>query len=537
MKKLFVLISFIALAGLLFLTCQRDTNPVGTSLTEGPQLAGKNADVLHVPGDYTTIQAAIDAASEGAVILVGPGEYAGAVVNKAVEIKGAGGAVINSGPLPWPGVRTFMAGFLFDENFSEEYPGRGDDAKISHLKFETVEFPVFSRGADDVIVEHCTCENSIQAVTNWHGSRWVISHNDILDLRTFNGGGIGILAGSRFNGIVNDNTISHNKISGTLHVDPNDGGGYCGTGIVLYADYRWGFPGADEIAHNRIVQNKISLTSDTPEVVPVVAIELTDTRNDPEADPYPVVFDNAIGFNDLRGTEDMIALTPEELADVNDISRNLGIGKGRGHGLHPAAFGPGGNAIGSLNVNESGNDGCKTIQDGIYASTGELIVLGYDQWGYNYQAHMFNGRYCDYDRVKGGDYCDVKLIMKWNDAWMSNMDCDGDGKLDRHFGFSTYIGSGAWETNHQFGEDIDEDGNVCKWEYFVKIVAVPSDANKVDGVWYAADGTEIGPDIWGQFAIIQQVYNSPCEGAHGIEYLSPAGPGFGKYKAEEIPEE
>jgi len=43
---------------------------------------------------------------------------------------------------------------------------------------------------------------------------------------------------------------------------------------------------------------------------------------------------------------------------------------------------------------------CATIQDGtISASTGELITLGYDKFGYNYQAHMFNGRYCDYDRA------------------------------------------------------------------------------------------------------------------------------------------
>ena len=96
---------------------------------------------------------------------------------------------------------------------------------------------------------------------------------------------------------------------------------------------------------------------------------------------------------------------------------------------------------------------CVTIQDGtLQASNGDVIVLGYDEFGYNYQAHMFNGRYCDYDRVEGEAYCDVNLIMKWNDAWLSNKDCDGDEKLDRHYGHDSYIGSGAWETNHQWGE-------------------------------------------------------------------------------------
>ena len=142
---------------------------------------------------------------------------------------------------------------------------------------------------------------------------------------------------------------------------------------------------------------------------------------------------------------------------------------------------------------------------------------------------MFNGRYCDYDRVIDGDYCDVDLIMKWNEAWLSNKDCDGDGLLDRYYGYSSYIGSGAWLTNHQSETYIDNGGKKCRWTYFVKIVAVPEDAELVDDIWYTSDGTEIGPVIWGAFAVIQRVYNDPCGGFHGIEYLSPAGPGFGKW--------
>ena len=39
---------------------------------------------------------------------------------------------------------------------------------------------------------------------------------------------------------------------------------------------------------------------------------------------------------------------------------------------------------------------CTRIQDGtLHASDSSLITLGYDKWGYNYQAHMFNGGYCD----------------------------------------------------------------------------------------------------------------------------------------------
>jgi len=175
-------------------------------------------------------------------------------------------------------------------------------------------------------------------------------------------------------------------------------------------------------------------------------------------------------------------------------------------------------------------DACTTIQDGtLLRSDGKPVVLGYDEWGYNYQAHIFNGMYCD--AYRDAAWCqpwkDVNLMMKWNDAWLSNMDCDGDGLLDRHYGFASYIGSGAWLTNHQSGE-YELDGKTCKWNYFVKIVAAPADAKKVDSMWYAADGAEIGPVIWGEFAIVQEVENDPCAGIHGLQYKA-ARPGLGNW--------
>jgi hypothetical protein len=180
----------------------------------------------------------------------------------------------------------------------------------------------------------------------------------------------------------------------------------------------------------------------------------------------------------------------------------------------------------------AGKKDCTRIQDGILAdSLGDLISVGFDGWGYNYQAHLFNGYYCDSyrDAEWCQPYADISLVMKWNDAWLSNMDCDDDGLLDRHHGFPSYIGSGAWLTNHQSGEYEDGEGNLCKWNYFVKIVAVPSGAYEENGVWYTAEGEEIGAVIWGEFATIQTVSNDPCAGEHGVQYVSPAGPGLGKY--------
>ena len=175
---------------------------------------------------------------------------------------------------------------------------------------------------------------------------------------------------------------------------------------------------------------------------------------------------------------------------------------------------------------------CTAIPSGLLVdSEGEVILPGYNKWGHNYQARTFNGYYCD--SYRGAAWCqpynDVRLMMKWNDAWLSNQDCDGDGLLDRHYGHPSYIGSGAWLTNHQSGTYVDENGNECSWNYFVKIVAAPLGAYKANGLWYNPDHKEIGPVIWGSFAIIQQVENDPCAGHKGLQFNSPDRAGLGNW--------
>lgn len=296
----------------------------------------------------------------------------------------------------------------------------------------------------------------------------------------------------------------------------------------------------------------------------------------------------------------------------------------------------------SDNASSNSNQSCTTIQSGtLLNSAGKTITTGFDEWGYNYQGKTFVGNYCDAyrDAAWCQPYKEDYLMMKWNDAWLSNQDCDGDGLLDRHYGFDSYIGSGAWLTNHQSGtyegEEIiswnvtgnwsldfaggtanrefrnlvqDEFGNVsgefwwfngsnwyyggtlvgnvigdiltlhydrnpdydytgdfmatisetglingtftdshggnytwiatgvdaavyetCSWNYFVKIIAVPEDAYPDSGIWYSADGVEIGPIIWGEFATTQEVSNDSCTGDHGLLYKSPVRAGLGNW--------
>src|SRR3989338_6791364 len=156
---------------------------------------------------------------------------------------------------------------------------------------------------------------------------------------------------------------------------------------------------------------------------------------------------------------------------------------------------------------------CATIQDGtITDSAGNPVVLGYDKWGYNYQAHMFNGYADNYSRpavpVTSGD----KLNMKWSDAWLANVDCNGDGKLDRGLVDGVVGGtSKGWLTNEVNG-DYDSDGDGIQdahYTWFVKIV------------WVGPGGS-----LWGEYEIIQEVYNDPVGGFHGLQFKVGA-PGFG----------
>lgn len=175
---------------------------------------------------------------------------------------------------------------------------------------------------------------------------------------------------------------------------------------------------------------------------------------------------------------------------------------------------------------------CARIQDGtIMGPNGETIQTGYDEWGYNYQAHIFNGSYCD--SYFGAGWCqefaDDELIMKWNDAWLANTDCNGDHRLDSHWGHASYIGSGAWMTIHHTGS-YELNGELCAFERFTKIVALPTGATcDASGTCHDAKGKELGQAIWGAFAVIQVVFDDPCGGLADEGYQGDASSGLGSF--------
>ncbi len=165
-----------------------------------------------------------------------------------------------------------------------------------------------------------------------------------------------------------------------------------------------------------------------------------------------------------------------------------------------------------------GGPSCTTIRDGtLVDSAGNTLVQGYDAYGYNYQAHMFNGTYDSSDRVldgtywgSTGDYVDDSLIMKWSDTWLANVDCNGDGRLDRGLVDGVVGGTSlGWLTNHLAGDYFDAEGVEQHYTWFEKIV------------WVGPGGP-----LWGEYEVIQQVGNDAAFGLHGLQFKVGA-PGFG----------
>lgn len=172
---------------------------------------------------------------------------------------------------------------------------------------------------------------------------------------------------------------------------------------------------------------------------------------------------------------------------------------------------------------------CDTILDGTICSIyGYPIETGLNYLGYNFQAHFFKGLYCDSSPKWecSTEYEDVKLVMKWNDTWLSNVNCSSDNLLDRHRGFNHYIGSDAWLTNEISGKYFDAEGTMCRWNFYAKIVAVPTGSYIKGDIYYTEKDVEIGPAIWEAFAIIEKISDDPCGKIDDVPWTSPEHEGL-----------
>lgn len=140
---------------------------------------------------------------------------------------------------------------------------------------------------------------------------------------------------------------------------------------------------------------------------------------------------------------------------------------------------------------------------------------GFDQYGYNNTARIFNGTGTSWCQAKSlpdncmGIYSPDKLVMKWNAEW------DRGNAED----WTDSNGYDAWENNEWNGKGV-KGGSGAVWHYKIKWVG----ACGADGT-VLADG---GYCIWGQFDVLMDQGSDPSinDGLH--TWLTHAKPnGYG----------
>lgn len=244
------------------------------------------AATLRVPQQYPTIQAAVDAASDGDRIVVGRGHHCGATLTKRVLLEGRnnariigcsrGPALANGARIGFylPGVKgvnpasgSSIRGFAFD--------GEG----VGNANLEPLALGVFARFASEVVVSQNTFRGTVQAITNTAGDRWLIKDNTIRRLSVFDctricAGGDGIVlqlaagslgaAGGDAAAInrPEDNTVIGNLVEGIV---PNGFGAFSMAGLLLLsADHTVALsntlrlrdnPAADAVGQGILVSN------------------------------------------------------------------------------------------------------------------------------------------------------------------------------------------------------------------------------------------------------------------------------------------
>ena len=134
---------------------------------------------------------------------------------------------------------------------------------------------------------------------------------------------------------------------------------------------------------------------------------------------------------------------------------------------------------------------------------------GVDEFGYNYQARLFNGPADGVDRNLDGtvwgdpDYANDHLVMKWSKGWD-----------DARFHGGEW-GPSAWETNEWSG--MSPGGSSEVWHYKIIWVGPGGESSQ-----YWREGGRL---IWGQFEVIMS--HGVTDGQHSWEFPVVAPCGFG----------
>lgn len=181
--------------------------------------------------------------------------------------------------------------------------------------------------------------------------------------------------------------------------------------------------------------------------------------------------------------------------------------------------------------------------------------MGFDEWGFNWNAHQFNGYLINmmlgdhyfmgwqhYQQhvyngeglefwnmlVTNYDYfpylmpielLDTKLNAHWNDALISK-----EGVYP-----AIWVDSDAWIVFKYSGKVGNKN-----WSHLRKLVASKSTDNLENGIWYNDQWEEIGFEsmYWPELIVVQVINTGEIPSFFYDEYRSPWGPGYGKYKVK-----
>ncbi|WP_163710140.1 hypothetical protein [Mangrovibacterium lignilyticum] len=183
-------------------------------------------------------------------------------------------------------------------------------------------------------------------------------------------------------------------------------------------------------------------------------------------------------------------------------------------------------------------------------------VTGFDEWGFNWNAQQFNGYLVNmmlgdafFDgwphykqhvyNGEGQEFWDM-LVANY-DYWIYMMPFELlDTKLNAHWNTGLISKEGGYPATW-----VDSDGWIvfkysgvmdgqC-WSHMRKLVSSRSTDMLVDGIWYNAEGEEIGFEsmYWPELIVVQVVNEGEMPPFFYDEYNSPWGPGYGKYKMSE----
>ena len=133
---------------------------------------------IRVPHDFATLQEAVDAASDGDRIEVGPGRFCGATITRRVDLRGRPGATIVG--CPAPAVGAYRVGFFLPDRSGSGTSIRGfrfDGGGVSNANLDPLGAAILARSADRVSVVDNHFHGTFQAITNTDGSGWTVLFN------------------------------------------------------------------------------------------------------------------------------------------------------------------------------------------------------------------------------------------------------------------------------------------------------------------------------------------------------------------------